>query len=207
MEENYVSYVELFKNNDVFADVTNVLAFHGREILNPDDLEDVPELQQYWEENGIVAEDNTIVTKSWRKKAYFCIDVEAVPDKYMPVKIYDHEFDIYRMQLSMHKDVLYPVIVLVLYFGATHWNYSLHLKDALDVPKIVEHVFSDFIVTNLIEVAYFSDEKINKFNSDFRVIADHFVQLRKNKEYKPGNYEIRHVDDVLKLENELLKKI
>lgn len=204
METNNNPKTDLFIHNDVFADVTNVLAFRGRKILNPDDLEEVPELQQYWEENGIVVEDNTIVTKFWRKKAYFCIDVEPFPDKYMPIKIYNHEIDINRMQLSMHKDVLYPVIILVLYFGMQHWNYSLHLKDALDVPKIVEHVFNDFIVTNLIEVAYFSDEKVNKFNSDFRAVADYFVQKRLNKEYKPGSYAIKYPDEVSKLENELL---
>ncbi len=34
------------------------------------------------------------------------------------------------------------------------------------------------------------------FKSDFRIVADYFVQTRTNKEYKPGSQEIKHVDAI-----------
>lgn len=37
------------------------------------------------------------------------------------------------------------------------------------------------------------------FQSDFRIVADYFVQMRTNKEYNPGQKVMKHIDAVLKL--------
>ena len=37
------------------------------------------------------------------------------------------------------------------------------------------------------------------FSSDFRIVADYFVQMRKNRDYVPSKQIIEHVDAVLKL--------
>ena len=37
------------------------------------------------------------------------------------------------------------------------------------------------------------------FQSDFRIVADYFVQMRTNKEYNPSQEVMKHVDAVLKL--------
>ena len=37
------------------------------------------------------------------------------------------------------------------------------------------------------------------FKSDFRIVADYFVQMRMNKDYIPSKETIKHVDEVLKL--------
>ena len=44
----------------------------------------------------------------------------------------------------------------------------------------------------------FTEEQVKLFRSDFRIVADYFVQKRKNKKYIPGRKTIRHVDAVLK---------
>ena len=45
-----------------------------------------------------------------------------------------------------------------------------------------------------------TEEQISHFHSDFKVVANFFVQKRKNKDYIPDDpTEIRHVDEVLKL--------
>ena len=36
------------------------------------------------------------------------------------------------------------------------------------------------------------------FTSDFKIVADYFVQKRKNGKYKPSSDVIRHVDAILK---------
>ena len=37
------------------------------------------------------------------------------------------------------------------------------------------------------------------FKSDFKIVADYFVQMRKNRDYQPSQETMRHVDEVLKL--------
>ena len=37
------------------------------------------------------------------------------------------------------------------------------------------------------------------FKSDFKVVADYFIQVRKNKDYKPSRQILKHVHEVLQL--------
>ena len=53
---------------------------------------------------------------------------------------------------------------------------------------------------HVFEVAWLTEEQISHFRSDFKVVANFFVQKRKNRDYIPDDpTEIRHVDEVLKL--------
>ena len=53
---------------------------------------------------------------------------------------------------------------------------------------------------HVFEVAWLTEEQISHFRSDFKVVANFFVQKRKNKDHIPDDpTEIRHVDEVLKL--------
>ena len=44
-----------------------------------------------------------------------------------------------------------------------------------------------------------SDEQLNRFHSDFRIVADYFVQMQRNGDYIPSREEIDHVEAVLQL--------
>lgn len=44
-----------------------------------------------------------------------------------------------------------------------------------------------------------TDEQVGKFVSDFRIIADYFVQICNKREYQPNKQKIRHADGLLKL--------
>ena len=45
-----------------------------------------------------------------------------------------------------------------------------------------------------------TEEQISCFRSDFKIVANFFVQKRKNKDYIPDDpTEIKHIDEVLKL--------
>ena len=57
---------------------------------------------------------------------------------------------------------------------------------------------SDYKI-NLIDVPRLTGEQVEKFTSDFQIIADYFVQLSKNKDYVPKDKIIRHTDSFLKL--------
>ena len=91
---------------------------------------------------------------------------------------------------------------LILYFGKTRWKNNRKLSDIIDFPE--EHreemitKFNDYSI-NVLEVAFLEDEEIAKFKSDFRLVAEYFVNRRKNPGYEPSPDEIRHVDAVLTL--------
>ena len=51
----------------------------------------------------------------------------------------------------------------------------------------------------MFEIAWLTDEQISKFKSDFKIVANFFVNKRKNKDYIPDDKTaIKHVDEILK---------
>lgn len=85
-----------------------------------------------------------------------------------------------------------------MYFGTKHWTKAKTLYDALEIPEEIKSYVNDYRI-NLIEVAYLTPEQIELFHSDFRLIADFFVQKRISGEYIPPDVSIRHMDAFLKL--------
>ena len=51
---------------------------------------------------------------------------------------------------------------------------------------------------NIFEISYLTEQQIAMFRSDFQIVADYFVQVRKNQGYKENKKIIRHVDAMLK---------
>ena len=92
----------------------------------------------------------------------------------------------------------YPVVTIVLYFGKTPWKKPLSLHDVLEIPADLKPFVNDYKI-NLIDVPRLTGEQVEKFTSDFQIIADYFVQLSKNKDYVPKDKIIRHTDSFLKL--------
>ena len=42
-------------------------------------------------------------------------------------------------------------------------------------------------------------KEVNLFQSDFRVVADYFVQKRENGDYEPKPQDLKHVQETLQL--------
>lgn len=69
----------------------------------------------------------------------------------------------------------------------------------MEIPRCLDMYVNDYQM-HVFEVAWLTEEQISHFRSDFKVVANFFVQKRKNKDYIPDDpTEIRHVDEVLKL--------
>ena len=69
----------------------------------------------------------------------------------------------------------------------------------MNIPEGLEKYVNDCKI-HVFEIAWLSDEKIKMFKSDFKVVANFFVNKRINKSYVPDDVtEIQHVDEVLKL--------
>ena len=58
---------------------------------------------------------------------------------------------------------------------------------------------------NLFEIAYLNDEQVQMFQSDFRIVADYFVQMRKNRNYVAPETTIKHVHELLQLMSVMTK--
>ncbi len=67
----------------------------------------------------------------------------------------------------------------------------------MNIQENLKPFVSDYKI-NVVEVA-FLDDKLDNFHSDFRIIAEYFVNKRRNMEYTPSAQEIQHVDEFLKL--------
>ena len=65
------------------------------------------------------------------------------------------------------------------------------------VPEELKEYINDYKI-NVFNIAYLSEEQVNMFTSDFKIVADYFVQKRKDGKYKPSSDVIRHVDAILK---------
>ena len=74
----------------------------------------------------------------------------------------------------------------------------MSLYDVLEIPADLKPFVSDYKI-NLIDVPRLTGEQVEKFTSDFQIIADYFVQLSKNNDYVPKDKIIRHTDSFLKL--------
>lgn len=191
--------------NDVFADIVNVLLFHGKQVILPEDLENVKDRSQY-KADGRIHEQERDVSKLLKREntiiSLVGFEHQTKAEKFMPVRQIGYDGQSYRAQL-LQKGVsrIYPVITVVLYFGTeSHWKYSHHLKDLMDIPKGFEPFISDYEMKNLYEIAFLTPEQVKLFRSDFRYIADYLVQKRMMNDYRPKDSDrMEHTDAMLKL--------
>ena len=90
-------------------------------------------------------------------------------------------------------------MTLVLYFGYDrHWKTPRTLFDCLEIPEEMKPYVNNYQM-NLFEIAYLRDEQVQMFASDFKIVADYFVQMRKNRNYVASEVTIKHVHELLQL--------
>ena len=90
------------------------------------------------------------------------------------------------------------MVTLVLYFGEEPWTGPRSLYERVRVPDEMKPFVSNHRV-NLFEISFLTDEQVERFTSDFRIVADYFVQMRRKRDYVPSRRVVEHVDGVLKL--------
>lgn len=190
--------------NDVFADIVNVLLFRGNRIVKEESLKETKVKSQYKAEAGKLHEQERDVAKYWQDGnalvAICGLENQTVEEKYMPLRVFSYDGASYRRQLLSENDEnpIVPVVSLVLHFGMKEWSSPHNLKGVIDIPKELEPYVNDY-KTNIFNIAFLDDETVQMFQSDFRIVADFFVQKRKNKDYVPDEHKIKHVDEMLKL--------
>lgn len=188
--------------NDVFADIINGVLFDGKQVVSEHALENVKDRSQY-KFNNIIHEQERDLAKRWIPHkicfALYGLEHETGAEPYMPMRIIGYDGAAYRGQLTKRERDRpnFPVITIVLYFGTKHWDQPRTLYECMNIQENLKPFVSDYKI-NVVEVA-FLDDKLDNFHSDFRIIAEYFVNKRRNMEYIPSAQEIQHVDEFLKL--------
>ena len=202
MGEKDISEKLLADYEDVFADIVNVLLFHGERRVHPDSLRSTKTVSHYKADDSRLHEQERDILKAWTdgriQIALLGLEHQTEPETQMAVRVIGYEGANYRSQYKAKQ--ITPVITLVLYFGTEkRWQYPQNLKALMDIPDGLESYVNDYHI-HVFEIAWLTDEQINMFQSDFRVVARYFSEKRKNKNYVPHDKTIlRHIDAVLKL--------
>ena len=190
--------------NDVFADIINGLIFNGEQRILPESLDNTQVHSQYKSEDGKIHELERDVAKYWKDKkvelAICGIENQSSVEKNMPFRIIGYDGAAYRSQLLNNRKEILLIMTIVLYFGTSHhWYGKKNIKGLMKIPEGLDDYINDYEM-KVFEIAWLTETEISRFQSDFKVVANFFVQKRKNKNYIPDDpTEIKHVDEVLKL--------
>ena len=211
-QKNFEAY------NDVFSDIVNGTLFDGREVIKPEALVDAMAKSQYKADDNVIHEQERDVAKYWTDKncyirlALLGVENQLAIDVDMPLRVIGYDGSSYRDEMNQDEIVIdertgkkhkirherYPVVTIVLYFGKTPWKKPLRLYDVLKISDELKPFVSDYKI-NLIDVPRLTEEQVEKFTSDFQIIADYFVQLNESNDYVPKDKTIKHADSFLKL--------
>lgn len=201
MQQKDLSEKVLEDNNDIFADIVNVLLFDGEDTVEEDTLVSTAVHSQYKDHSGKLHEQERDIAKYWRKGntdiVLYGIENQTKVESRMPVRIFGYEGASYRGQHD--KKTIVPVITMVLYYGTDRrWTAPANIKSLIKVPDGLDKYVND-VKANVFEIAWLTDDQISKFKSDFKIVANFFVNKRKNKDYIPDDKTtIKHVDEILK---------
>ena len=222
MSEKDIAEKTFIALNDVFADIINGLLFEGKQVITEDSLEDITPTSQYKADEEILHEQERDTYKLWRGHGVNLIllgmENQTKPDKDMPFRVIGYDGAAYRTQLlkteeriikgkvrQVAKKERYPVITLILYFGQKRWRYSKRLKESFypalpndEVTQVLQQYISDYKI-NVFEISYLTPKQVKLFCSDFRIVADYFVNSKNDVDYIPDDKVIDHVDEFLKL--------
>ncbi len=188
--------------NDVFSDIVNGLVFDGKRTVKSSQLRSLKVRSQYKADKGNLHEEERDNAKYWTegkvKIAILGLENQTDTDNDMPFRVIGYDGAAYRSQLLDKKSKgRCPVLSIVLYFGEPHWSGPRSIKEMVSIPAGLEEYVNDYKI-HVFEIAYLTEDQVKLFRSDFRIVADYFVQKRKNKSYIPSRRTIKHVDAVLK---------
>ncbi|MCR5543082.1 MAG: Rpn family recombination-promoting nuclease/putative transposase [Eubacterium sp.] len=189
--------------NDVFTDIVNVLLFGGKSVIKEDELQDFLPVSQYKAEKGILHEEERDIGKRWSKGSFIIsslgLENQNKYFKNMPVRVIGYDGANYREQLLKGEDSrIYPVVTLVLNFSMHRWKKNRTLYECMDIPEELKPYVSDYRI-NVFDIAFLSDEQIEMFHSDFKIVAKYFADRRKKRKFEFPTKMPKHVDEVMKI--------
>ena len=203
MGERDISQKTLESNNDVFADIVNVLVFGGKQVVKAESLTDAQTFSQYKDSKNVLHNQERDVAKKWTR-GDFCLSLfgfenQTKKEKSMPLRVMCYDGVAYRSQLLDDTAEFYPVITLVLYFGTkSKWEKHTSLKESLKIDERLKDFVSDYKI-KVINLAWLTDEQINSFRSDFRIVAEYLRALRTGQVQDWSRQKLKYVNEIIDL--------
>lgn len=205
MAEKDITNKMLESKNKVFADIVNGLLFDGKAVIKEDELTPADK-ESHYKADGKIRSQERDVAKLWMnstiKVALFGFENQSGDDEFMALRIIGYDGADYRIQYTAKKTgadkrkKAYPVITLVIYFGKKDWKYGKTLHSCLDIPEQLLPFVNDYKM-NFYSVKDMTNEQIEKFQSDFRVIAEFFHALNNGEEYHPTEQKLEYPEEVI----------
>ena len=213
MGEKDILEKKLLMFNDVFADFVNGIMFDGKDIVKEDELVDLSGWSHYKGDDSKHRFQDRDVVKLWKKEnviiSLIGIENQDIPDEDMVFRVISYDGASYRTQLvekerrkrtkKTNKTVLrtdiYPVITFVIYYGEEEWKHETTLHKRLNLGSELKHYVSDYSI-NLIDLKKLSEDDINKFKKDFKLIADYMV---KGSKHEADCIDLNHPEEVSEL--------
>ena len=157
---------------------------------------------QYKAADGELHSQERDVAKYWQNStvrlSLFGFENQTKVESAMPARVIGYDGAAYRSQLN-EGGKLYPVITLVLYFGTEHhWTASPNLKAHLEITSELEPFVNDY-KAHIFELAWLTDEQINSFQSDFRIVAEYLRALRTGEAEDWTRQKLRYVSEIIDL--------
>ena len=218
MGEKDILEKKLLRFNDVFAEFVNGIMFDGAEIVKEDELLDLPGWSQYKGDDSKYRIQDRDVVKLWKKEnlviSLIGIENQDVPDENMVFRVLSYDGASYRTQLAENDSKkrqnsknadkpeaiveiqdIFPVITFVIYYGEEEWKYETTLRKRLKIKDEIKKYVSDYKI-NLIDLKKLSEDDINKFKKDFKVLTDFLVN---GSEHTSENTELNHPEELSEL--------
>ena len=213
MGEKDILEKKLLMFNDVFADFVNGIMFDGKDVVKEDELVDLSGWSHYKGDDSKHRFQDRDVVKLWKKEnvviSLIGIENQDIPDKNMVFRVLSYDGASYRSQLVEEESRkrkknagidgefqdIFPVITFVIYYGEEEWRHETTLHKRLNLDSELKHYVSDYSI-NLIDLKKLSEDDINKFKKDFKLIADYMV---KGSKHKADHIDLNHPEEVSEL--------
>lgn len=95
MGKKDISEKVLFRYNDVFADIINVLVFGGERRVKENALEIANVMEQYKAEDGVLHEEERDLCKYWKdgdiRIALMGLENQSDVERNMPIRVLDYD--------------------------------------------------------------------------------------------------------------------
>ena len=197
---------------EVFADLFNYYLFDGKDIIDSNNLEDIP-IDQLLVEPKMVKTERDIFKKLLAKKSdnitylllgienqttnmnamvlrnllydvsSYVIQAEKIVNKHKSDKI-ESEKRIYPYKGFKKTDRLAPVITLVIYFNSDRWEGFKSLKEMIDIKdKIIDDYIFDYKL-NIIEPCMMTNDDFKKLKTHVGLILEAIQKSNDEKSFK-----------------------
>ena len=185
---------------DVFSDIFNGLVF-GNNVIKQQYLRTPATESIYKAENGVYKDQLRDVLKEYTDSCLLeigslGIENQSTLDNYISVRVMGYDYTKYRSQIVRNKYPLLPVITIVLNFSDKPWNETKNLHSIMNIPKEFKSYVQDYKVM-VFDIAFLEDEIIERFTSDFKLVAKFFKNKRLGKTDLFENDKICHVQELM----------